>query len=150
MKTFSPKPAEQKGDWWVIDATDVVLGRLAVCSANLLRGKNKPTFANHVNTGDNVIVINADKIALSGNKEEQKRLWRHSGFPGGISSASVRELLESNPTRIVENAVQGMLPKNSLGRTQLTNLHVYAGSEHPHKAQNPKVYDTKVQVKQGK
>lgn len=150
MKTYSPKPAELNSEWWIIDATDVVLGRLAVASANLLRGKTKPSFARHLNAGDNVIIINAEKIALSGNKEQQKRLWRHSGFPGGISSRTVGELLQTDPTRIVTNAIKGMVPKTSLGRKQLTNLYVYAGSEHPHAAQQPKVYDTKVQPKQGK
>ncbi|MDR1862191.1 MAG: 50S ribosomal protein L13 [Candidatus Ancillula sp.] len=149
MKTYSPKPGEVEKKWWVIDATDVVLGRLAVASANLLRGKHKPAFARHINTGDNVVIINAEKIALSGDKLVQKRLWRHSGFPGGISSRSYGELLQDNPVRIVENAVKGMIPKTTLGRTQLSNLHVYAGNEHPHVAQNPQKFDTKTQVKQG-
>jgi large subunit ribosomal protein L13 len=149
MKTYSPKSEDLKADWWVIDATDVILGRLAVVSANLLRGKHKPTFARHANTGDNVIIINAEKIALTGNKAAQKRLWRHSGFPGGISSRTYAELLETNPTRIVEEAVRGMIPKTTLGREQFANLRVYVGNEHPHVAQNPTQYDTKTQIKQG-
>jgi large subunit ribosomal protein L13 len=148
MKTYSPKPGEVAKDWWVIDATDVVLGRLAVVSANILRGKNKPTFARHINVGDHVIIINAEKIALSGKKLTDKRLWRHSGFPGGISSRTYQELLNDNPVRIIENAVQGMVPHTTLGREQLSNLHVYAGNEHPHAAQQPKVFDTKKQVSQ--
>lgn len=149
MKTYSPKPGEVTRNWWVIDATDVVLGRLAVVSANLLRGKNKPQFARHTNVGDCVVIINAEKIALSGKKLADKRLWRHSGFPGGISSRTYGELIETNPVRIVEEAVKGMVPHTTLGREQLKNLHVYAGSQHPHVAQAPKVYDTKAQVAQG-
>jgi large subunit ribosomal protein L13 len=149
MKTYSPKAADIQADWWVIDAEEIVLGRLSVVAAQLLRGKHKTTFARHINTGDHVIVINAEKIALSGNKGTDKRLWRHSGFPGGISSRTYNELLESDPVRIVETAVQGMVPHTTLGREQLSNLHVYAGSEHPHAGQNPKAYNTKAQVKQG-
>lgn len=150
MKTFSPKATDLQSQWWIIDATDVVLGRLAVVSANLLRGKHKAIFAKHVNTGDNVIIINAEKIALSGNKLEQKRLWRHSGFPGGISSRTAGEILDENPTRLVMNAIKGMVPKTTLGREQLTKVHIYAGSEHPHKAQNPQAFDVKKQVTQSK
>jgi large subunit ribosomal protein L13 len=150
MKTFSPKKADLNSSWWIIDASDIVLGRLAVVSANLLRGKHKSIFARHVNTGDNVVIINAEKIALSGNKQSQKLVWRHSGYPGGISSTSVGELLEKDPTKVIMNAVRGMIPKTSLGRDQLSKLHVYAGVEHPHSAQKPQVYDVKAQVKQGK
>lgn len=150
MKTFNPKKDDLTSNWWVIDASDIVLGRLAVVSANLLRGKHKPAFARHINNGDNVVVINAEKISLSGKKLDQKLYWRHSGYPGGISSRSASELLESNPVRIVETAIRGMLPKTSLGREQFTKLHVYTGNEHPHKAQNPVTYDVKAQVKQGK
>lgn len=149
MKTYSPKPGEVNSDWWIIDATDVVLGRLATVSANLLRGKNKPQFARHINVGDNVVIVNAEKVALSGNKLVDKRLWRHSGFPGGISSRTYAEILEDNPVRIVEQAVKGMVPHTTLGREQLKKLHVYAGSDHPHVAQSPKKYDTRKQVKQG-
>ncbi|MER6943586.1 50S ribosomal protein L13 [Nonomuraea sp. NPDC000554] len=137
MRTFSPKPADVQRQWYVIDATDVVLGRLASHVATLLRGKHKPIFANHVDTGDFVIVINADKIALSGNKLEQKKAYRHSGYPGGLRSVSYGELMEKRPDKAVEKAVKGMLPKNSLGRKMAKKLKVYAGSEHPHQAQQP-------------
>ncbi|MED7927650.1 50S ribosomal protein L13 [Nonomuraea sp. LP-02] len=137
MRTYSPKPADVQRQWYVIDATDVVLGRLASHVATLLRGKHKPIFANHVDTGDFVIVINADKIALSGNKLEQKRAYRHSGYPGGLRSVSYGELMEKRPDKAVEKAVKGMLPKNSLGRKMAKKLKVYAGAEHPHQAQKP-------------
>ncbi|NRQ33202.1 50S ribosomal protein L13 [Nonomuraea sp. NN258] len=137
MRTYSPKPADVQRQWYVIDATDVVLGRLASHVATLLRGKHKPIFANHVDTGDFVIVINADKIALSGNKLEQKKAYRHSGYPGGLRSVSYGELMEKRPEKAVEKAVKGMLPKNSLGRKMAKKLKVYAGSEHPHQAQRP-------------
>lgn len=137
MRTFSPKPADVERQWYVIDATDVVLGRLASHVATLLRGKHKPIFANHVDTGDFVIVINADKIALSGNKLEQKKAYRHSGYPGGLRSVTYGELMEKRPEKAVEKAVKGMLPKNSLGRKMAKKLKVYAGSEHPHQAQQP-------------
>lgn len=137
MRTYSPKAADVQRQWHVIDATDVVLGRLAVQVATLLRGKHKPIFARHVDTGDFVIVVNADKIALTGNKRQQKLDFRHSGHPGGLSSTSYVELLDSNPRRAVEKAVKGMLPHNTLGRAQLTKLKVYAGPLHPHQAQQP-------------
>ncbi|GAA1759069.1 50S ribosomal protein L13 [Nonomuraea bangladeshensis] len=137
MRTYSPKPADVQRQWYVIDATDVVLGRLASHVATLLRGKHKPIFANHVDTGDFVIVINADKIALSGNKLEQKKAYRHSGYPGGLRSVSYGELMEKRPDKAVEKAVKGMLPKNSLGRKMAKKLKVYAGAEHPHQAQKP-------------
>ncbi|MBB5777060.1 50S ribosomal protein L13 [Nonomuraea sp. NPDC051941] len=137
MRTYSPKPADVQRQWYVIDATDVVLGRLASHVATLLRGKHKPIFAPHVDTGDFVIVINADKIALSGNKLEQKKAYRHSGYPGGLRSVSYGELMEKRPDKAVEKAVKGMLPKNSLGRKMAKKLKVYAGSEHPHQAQQP-------------
>ncbi|WP_157252508.1 50S ribosomal protein L13 [Nonomuraea typhae] len=137
MRTYSPKPADVERQWYVIDATDVVLGRLASHVATLLRGKHKPIFANHVDTGDFVIVINADKIALSGNKLEQKKAYRHSGYPGGLRSVTYGELMEKRPERAVEKAVKGMLPKNSLGRKMAKKLKVYAGAEHPHQAQQP-------------
>ncbi|SDH90138.1 50S ribosomal protein L13 [Nonomuraea jiangxiensis] len=137
MRTYSPKPADVQRQWYVIDATDVVLGRLASHVAILLRGKHKPIFANHVDTGDFVIVINADKIALSGNKLEQKKAYRHSGYPGGLRSVTYGELMEKRPDKAVEKAVKGMLPKNSLGRKMARKLKVYAGPEHPHKAQQP-------------
>ena len=137
MRTFSPKDSDITRQWHVIDASGVVLGRLASQAAVLLRGKHKPIFAPHVDTGDFVIVINADKIALSGNKLEQKRAYRHSGYPGGLRSVSYAELMDKHPERAVEKAVRGMLPKNSLGRKTLRKLKVYAGPDHPHKAQQP-------------
>ena len=139
-RTYSPKAAEQKHDWLVIDATDVVLGRLASHAAALLRGKHKATFANHIDSGDFVVIVNADKVALTGQKLQQKKAYRHSGYPGGLSSVTYSELLEKNPVRAVEKAVRGMLPKNSLGRQQLSKLKVYAGAEHPHAAQQPQTY----------
>lgn len=137
MRTYSPKPGDADKKWYVIDATDVVLGRLASQVATLLRGKHKPTFAPHMDMGDYVIVINADKIALSGKKAEQKMAYRHSGRPGGLRAVSYRDLLAERPERAIEKAVRGMLPHNSLGRKQLKKLHVYAGAEHPHAAQAP-------------
>ncbi|HET8599231.1 MAG TPA: 50S ribosomal protein L13 [Segeticoccus sp.] len=141
MRTYTPKPGDITRAWHIIDATDVVLGRLASQTAQLLRGKHKPTFAPHVDTGDFVIIINADKVALTGAKLEQKKAYRHSGFPGGLKSQSYEELLAKNPTKAVEKAVRGMLPKNSLGRQQLSKLKVYAGDTHPHQAQKPVHYE---------
>ena len=140
MRTFTPKADEVTRQWHVIDAEDIVLGRLATHAATLLRGKHKPTFAPHVDTGDFVTVINADKVALSGAKAEQKLDHRHSGYPGGLKSTSYGELLEKNPRRVIEKAVAGMLPHNKLGRKQIRKLKVYAGSEHPHAAQQPVPY----------
>jgi large subunit ribosomal protein L13 len=137
VRTFTPKPGDIDRRWHVIDANDVVLGRLATQAAVLLRGKHKPTFAPHVDTGDFVIIINADKVALTGNKREQKKAYRHSGYPGGLRSVTYTELLDKNPQRAVEKAIRGMLPKNSLGRQVLSKLKVYAGPEHPHAAQQP-------------
>jgi large subunit ribosomal protein L13 len=128
-------------EWHVIDATDVVLGRLASQVAVLLRGKHKPIFAPHVDTGDFVIVINAEKVALTGQKLAQKMDYRHSGFPGGLRATSYIELLATNPRRAIEKAVKGMLPHNKLSDTQITKLKVYAGDVHPHAAQNPKPYE---------
>lgn len=136
-RTFTPKADDITREWVIIDATDVVLGRLASQAATLLRGKHKPEFANHVDTGDFVIVINAEKVALTGSKLAQKMEYRHSGYPGGLRATSYAELLASKPERVIEKAVRGMLPKNSLGRAQLTKLKVYAGAEHPHAAQQP-------------
>ena len=140
MRTYTPKPGDVERIWYVIDATDVVLGRLATHVATLLRGKHKATFAPHIDNGDFVIVINADKVALTGNKRETKLAYRHSGFPGGLSSVSYGELLAKRPERAVEKAVRGMLPKNSLSRAQLSKLKVYTGSEHPHSAQQPQPF----------
>ena len=137
MRTFTPKPGDIERRWHVIDANDVVLGRLATQAAVLLRGKHKATFAPHVDCGDFVIIINADKVALTGNKREQKKAYRHSGYPGGLRAVTYTELLDKNPERAVEKAIRGMLPKNSLGREVLGKLKVYAGPEHPHAAQQP-------------
>ena len=139
-RTYTPKAGEAQREWLVIDATDVVLGRLASHAAALLRGKHKATFAPHVDMGDFVIIINAEKVALTGQKLEQKKAYRHSGYPGGLKSVTYSELLEKNPVRAVEKAVRGMLPKNTLGRDQLSKLKVYRGAEHPHAAQKPKTY----------
>ena len=139
-RTYTPKAGEAQREWLIIDATDVVLGRLASHAATLLRGKHKPTFAPHMDMGDFVIIINAEKIALTGAKLEQKKAYRHSGYPGGLTATTYSELLAKHPTRVVEKAVRGMLPKNSIGRAQLSKLKVYTGAEHPHAAQQPKTY----------
>jgi large subunit ribosomal protein L13 len=139
-RTFSPTPADVQRNWVVIDANDVVLGRLASHAAVLLRGKHKPTFAQHMDMGDFVIIINAEKVALTGSKLTQKKAYRHSGYPGGLTATTYSELLEKNPVRAVEKAIRGMLPKNSLGRAQIKKLKVYAGAEHPHAAQQPTTY----------
>ena len=141
MSTYSPKPSEITRAWHVIDASDVVLGRLAVQAATLLRGKHKPTFAPHLDTGDFVVVVNAEKIAVSGNKREGKFIYRHSGFPGGLKKRTVGEMIEKHPEKLVEKAIQGMLPKNRLGRAQAKKLKVYAGPEHPHAAQQPTAWE---------
>jgi large subunit ribosomal protein L13 len=141
VRTYSPKPADIQREWHVIDATDVVLGRLAVQAANLIRGKHKTIFAPHVDTGDFVIIVNASKVALSGDKATKKLSYRHSGFPGGLSSTPIGELLEKDARKAVENAVWGMLPKNRLGRQMLKKLKVYAGPEHPHQAQKAKPFE---------
>jgi large subunit ribosomal protein L13 len=141
VRTFTPKPGDVERHWHVIDATDVVLGRLASQTAQLLRGKHKPVFAPHVDTGDFVIIVNADKVALTGNKREQKLAYRHSGFPGGLRATGYSKLLDENPQRVVEKAIRGMLPKNSLGRQMLRKLKVYAGPEHPHAAQQPQPFE---------
>ncbi|GAB3676418.1 50S ribosomal protein L13 [Angustibacter aerolatus] len=140
MRTYTPKPGEVDRQWHVIDATDVVLGRLASQVAVLLRGKHKATFAPHVDTGDFVVIVNADKVALTGNKREQKLAYRHSGYPGGLRSRTYVEMLDKHPAKAVEQAVRGMLPKNSLARQQLSKLKVYAGAEHPHSAQQPQPF----------
>ncbi|MFE6735631.1 50S ribosomal protein L13 [Microbacterium sp. NPDC057650] len=139
-RTYTPKAGEAQRDWVVIDATDVVLGRLASHAAALLRGKHKPTFANHIDSGDFVIIVNAEKVALTGQKLQKKIAYRHSGYPGGLKATTYSELLEKNPVRAVEKAVRGMLPKNKLGAQQLLKLKVYAGAEHPHSAQQPTPY----------
>lgn len=141
MRTYTPKPGDVEKKWHVIDATDVVLGRLATHVATLLRGKHKPSFAPHVDNGDFVIVVNAAKVALTGAKLDDKIAYRHSGYPGGLKATSYAQLLERFPERVVEKAVRGMLPKNSLGADQLKKLKVYAGPDHPHAAQQPQAFE---------
>ena len=137
QKTWNAKPGEIERHWYVVDAEGKTLGRLATQIAETLRGKGKPQYTPHVDTGDFVVVINAEKIAVTGQKRDEFR-YRHSGYPGGLSKKTVGELLETRPARVVELAVKGMLPKNTLGRAQLKKLKVYAGPEHPHEAQAPK------------
>ncbi len=139
--TYMAKPGEVKRKWYVVDAAGQTLGRLASEVAALLRGKHKPTYTPHVDTGDHVIVINAEKIRLSGNKLSDKKYYRHSGYPGGLKVTTAGEMLEKNPERMIELAVKGMLPKNRLGRKQGKKLYVYRGSEHKHQAQKPEVYE---------
>jgi large subunit ribosomal protein L13 len=142
MKTYSAKPAEVDKKWVLIDAENLVVGRLATIVATMLRGKNKPTFTPHVDMGDNVVVINAEKVVLTGRKLDQKRYYRHTGYPGGIKDQVARKVIEGRfPERIVEKAVERMLPRGPLGRQQLKNLKVYAGPEHPHAAQQPEALD---------
>ncbi|HVS67461.1 MAG TPA: 50S ribosomal protein L13 [Mycobacteriales bacterium] len=141
MRTFQPKPGQVTRQWHVIDATDVVLGRLASQTARLLRGKHKAIFAPHLDTGDFVIIVNASKVALSGNKRADKLAHRHSGFPGGLTSTPIGELMDKRPERVVEKAIKGMLPHNTLGRQMASKLKVYAGPEHPHQAQQPVPYE---------
>ncbi|GAA2633827.1 50S ribosomal protein L13 [Actinomadura fulvescens] len=147
MRTYTPKPTDVQRQWYVIDATDVVLGRLASQVAQLLRGKHKPIYAPHLDTGDFVIIVNADKVALSGNKLEQKRAYRHSGYPGGLRSVAYADLMAKNPRRAVEKAIKGMLPKTTLGRQMFGKVKVYAGPEHPHQAQKPVPFEI-TQIKQ--
>lgn len=137
MSTYSPKPGDITRAWHVIDATDVILGRLATHAATLLRGKHKPTYAPHMDTGDFVVIVNAEKVAVSGNKRTADFRYRHSGYPGGLRQRSVGEMIEKHPDRLVETAVKGMLPKNRLGRAMGKKLKVYAGPAHPHGAQKP-------------
>jgi large subunit ribosomal protein L13 len=138
MSTISAKKSEVERDWFVVDADNKVLGRLAAKIASILRGKHKPIFTPHVDTGDFVVVINAEKIHLTGTKRDNKMYYRHSGYPGGIKSTSAGELLEKKPEAVIQHAVKGMLPKNTLGRQQLKKLKVYAGTDHPHESQMPK------------
>ena len=143
MSTYSPKAGDTTRTWHVIDATDVVLGRLAVQAATLLRGKHKPTYAPNVDGGDFGGIINAEKVAISGNKRDDKLLYHHSGHPGGLKSRTVGEVLAKNPDRLVENAVKGMIPKNKLGNAIVGKLKVYAGPNHPHAAQQPVPFEIK-------
>jgi large subunit ribosomal protein L13 len=142
MKTYSAKPGEIARDWYVVDAEGLTLGRLATQIADTLRGKRKPAYTPHIDTGDFVVVVNAEKIQVTGNKLDQKRYYRHSGYPGGLRSRTLREQLERRPTEVLRVAVKGMLPKNRLARQQITKLKIYAGPEHPHEAQNPKPLET--------
>ena len=137
MKTYNPKPGEIQRDWLIVDAEGKTLGRLATQIAERLRGKNKTQFAPHVDIGDFVVVINAEKIAVTGNKLEQKIYYKHSGYPGGLRERTLKEQLNRQPTEVLRKAVKGMLPRNRLGRAQLTKLKIYAGPEHPHDAQAP-------------
>jgi large subunit ribosomal protein L13 len=143
LRTYSPKPGDIQREWHVIDATDIRMGRLAVQVAGLLRGKHKTMFAPHADTGDFVIVVNASKVSLSGDKATKKLSYRHSGYPGGLSSIPMGELLEKDARKAIENAVWGMLPKNRLGRQIIKKLKVYAGPDHPHTAQKAKPFEIK-------
>ena len=137
MRTYSAKPGEVTRRWYVVDADGKTLGRLATVIADTLRGKNKPQYTPHVDTGDFVVVVNAERIAVTGQKLDQKRYYRHSGYPGGIRSRTLREQLERRPTEVLRTAVKGMLPKNRLARQQINKLKIYAGPDHPHQAQAP-------------
>ena len=137
MKTFTPKPTDIEREWFVVDAEGLVLGRMATEVARILRGKHKPIFAPHTDTGDHVIVINADKVVLTGNKLEAKKVYRHSGYPGGLKTRSYGDLLAEQPAETVRKSITGMLPHNRLGAQMATKLKVYAGGEHPHRAQKP-------------
>jgi large subunit ribosomal protein L13 len=141
MKTFTPKPQDIQRDWYVVDAQDKILGRLATSIATRLRGKHKPEFAPHADNGDFVVVVNADKIRVTGNKLVDKKYYRHSGYPGGIKETALKDVLDRHPERVITMAVKGMLPRNRLGRALLKKLKVYAGAEHPHAAQNPQSLD---------
>ena len=144
MKTFSLKNTEVTRDWVVFDASDRVLGRFATKIADKLRGKDKPTFTPHVDGGDFVVVINAEKVKVTGKKSDQKKYYKHSLYPGGLIEKSYKEVLNNNPVRIIENAVRGMLPKNKLGKSMFKKLKVYRGSVHPHESQNPTVWNPKI------
>ncbi len=141
MKTFSAKNETVRRDWFVVDAENQVLGRLAAQIAHRLRGKHKPEYTPHVDTGDYIVVVNAGKIAVTGNKARDKIYYHHTGHPGGIKDISLQEMLAKHPTRVIESAVKGMLPKNKLGRAMLAKLKIYAGAEHTHQAQQPKTLE---------
>jgi len=143
MKTYQANAQDRTRDWHVVDAEGKTLGRLATQIANVLRGKRKPTYTPHVDVGDFVIVVNAEKIAVTGNKRQDKRYYRHSGYPGGLKSRSLGEMLERRPEQVIRLAVKGMLPRNRLARKQLTKLKVYAGPDHPHVAQKPEPLEIK-------
>jgi len=139
IKTYTPQPEDIQREWFVVDAKDQTLGRLASQIAHILRGKHKPTFSPHMDVGDFVIVINCEKIRVTGNKLDSKMYWRHSGYPGGITGVTLRDQLKNHPERVIEAAVRGMLPKNKLGHAMFKKMKVYAGESHPHEAQQPKV-----------
>jgi large subunit ribosomal protein L13 len=141
MGTFTAKPETVVRDWYLVDATDKVLGRLATQIAIRLRGKHKPEYTPHVDTGDHIVIVNAAKIRVTGDKMNQKKYYRHTGYPGGIKETVLSDELENNPERVIERAVKGMLPKNSLGRTMFRKLRVYAGPDHSHQAQQPKALE---------
>ncbi len=141
IKTYTPKPEDIQREWFVIDAKDQTLGRLATQIAHILRGKHKPIFSPHMDVGDFVIVINCEKIRVTGSKLDDKRYYRHSGYPGGIRSVTLRQQLDRFPDRVIHTAVRGMLPKNKLGRQMIKKLKIYAGENHPHQAQKPKVFE---------
>ena len=138
MKTYTAKAESIKHDWYLIDATDKTLGRLATNIANRLRGKHKPEYTPNVDTGDYVVVVNAEMVKVTGNKAKDKKYYRHSGYPGGMKSISFEEMIRKSPERVIQLAVKGMMPKNRLSRSMLGKLKVYAGAEHPHTAQQPK------------
>ncbi|MGB5706346.1 MAG: 50S ribosomal protein L13 [Arenicellales bacterium] len=141
MKTFSAKSRQVQRDWYIVDASDKVLGRLASEIAHRLRGKHKPEYTPHVDTGDYIVVVNAEKIAVTGNKANDKVYYHHTGHPGGIKSTRFKDMIEKHPTRVIEAAVKGMMPKNKLGRAMLSKLKVYAGDQHAHAAQQPKLLE---------
>lgn len=139
MKTYSAKPKDIERKWYLIDAKDQILGRLATRIADILRGKNKPIYTPHMDTGDYVVVVNADKVMVSGKKEDQKEYQRYSGYPGGLKIISYKRMMKTHPERIIEHAVRGMIPHNRLGRAMIKKLKVYPGPEHPHEAQRPQI-----------
>ena len=141
MKTFSANPDKVAREWYIVDASDKVLGRLAADIAHRLRGKHKPEYTPHVDTGDYIVVVNAEKVAVTGNKANAKKYYRHTGHPGGIKETSFREMIENHPTRVLETAVKGMMPRNKLGRAMFAKLKVFAGESHRHEAQQPKVLE---------
>ena len=144
MKTYQANAQDRERGWYVVDAEGKTLGRLATQIANVLRGKHKPTYTPHVDVGDFVIVVNAEKVAVTGDKREKKLYWRHSGYPGGIRSRTLGDLLEKRPEEVIRKAVKGMLPRNRLARQQLRKLKVYAGPEHPHQAQKPEQLEIEI------
>ena len=143
MKTFSPKPEDITREWFVVDAEDQILGRLANQIAHRLRGKHKPEFAPHVDSGDFIVVVNCEKIKVTGKKMADKMYYRHTGYPGGLKEANLETMLEKKPEDVIRKAVQGMLPKNRLGRAMMKKLKIYVGTEHPHTAQNPQALELK-------